>query len=135
MYKRRATSRKTEKLSDLWQKLFFFCGRQCIALRGENKNLEGTGNPGNILGLLKLISNHNGTVKAHLASPPLKNATYVSATIQIEEILGKECVLNDIVKEVWKAKFYSIQADDVTSHNTEHFALCRRCWRYKGRVP
>ena len=33
-------------------------------------------------------------------------------------------MLFEIVQEIKTAKFYSILADEVTSHNTEHLALC-----------
>ena len=33
-----------------------FCGRQCIALRGNSEQLDTPGNPGNFLSLLKLLS-------------------------------------------------------------------------------
>ena len=58
----------------------------------------------------------------------MKNATYISARTQNEllNIMGRHIVLFEIVQEIKTAKFYSILADEVTSHNTEHLALCTR---------
>ena len=33
-------------------------------------------------------------------------------------------MLFEIVQEIKTAKFYSILADEVTTHNTEHLTLC-----------
>lgn len=39
-----------------------------------------------------------------------------------------------IVQKIKTAKFYSILADEVTSHNTEHLALCTRLVDAKGDI-
>jgi hypothetical protein len=59
-----------------------FCGRQCIALRGDKSELGQTGNPGNFLSYLYGIAKHDPQLKLHLESPKFKNATYVSPKIQ-----------------------------------------------------
>ena len=46
--------------------------------------------------------------------------------------MGRHIVLFGIVQEIKTAKFYSILADEVTSHNTEHLALCTRFVDAKG---
>ena len=109
-------------------KAVIFCGRQCIALRGSVENLDAPGNPGNFLAILNLLSEHDSVLRSHLDSPALHNATYLSPRTQNEiiEILGKHIILREIVGEIKAAKFYSILADEVTSHNTEHLALCAR---------
>ena len=43
-------------------------------------------------------------------------------------------MLFEIVQEIKTAKFYSIIADEVTSHNTEHLALCTRFVDAKGDI-
>ena len=43
-----------------------FCGRQCIALRGDSEDLESPGNPGNFLALLKLLAVHDSVLQSHL---------------------------------------------------------------------
>ena len=35
-------------------------------------------------------------------------------------------ILNDILKEIRKAKFFAIMADEATSHNDEQLSLCLR---------
>ena len=42
------------------------------------------------------------------------------------EIIGQDIILSKLVKEIKAAKFYSIMADKVTSHNKEQLALCAR---------
>jgi len=55
-----------------------FCGKQCIALRGDIEKPEAPGNPGNFLALLKLLSTNDDTLRKHLEKPAMKNATYIS---------------------------------------------------------
>ena len=52
-----------------------YCGRQCIALRGNKEQRDSPGNPGNFLSLMKLIANHDPKLKQHLDMPKLRNAT------------------------------------------------------------
>ena len=45
---------------------------------------------------------------------------------ELIEVMGKHIVLHTIVDELKAAKWYAILADEVTSHNTEHLAICAR---------
>ena len=56
----------------------------------------------------------------------MRNATYMSAQTQNEliEVMGKHIILQGIVDDVNSSPFYSILADEVTSHNVEHLATC-----------
>ena len=105
-----------------------FCAKQCIALRSDTESLEASKNPGNFLSLTKLMTKHNETLQKHLESTAVMNATYASPHTQNEllEIMGGHIVLQDIVNEINHAKCYSIMADEVTSHNVEHLAICAR---------
>ena len=71
---------------------------------------------------------HNDILKSQLNSPAMKNATYMSPQAQNEllNVMGRHIVLQGIIKEIEQAKLYSIMADEVTSHNTEHLAICVR---------
>ena len=82
------------------------------------------------------MANHNDVLHTHLYSPAMKNATYISPRTQNEllNIMGRHIVLFGIVQEIKTAKFYSILADEVTSHNTEHLALCTRFVDAKGDI-
>ena len=54
---------------NVFQKLaVLFCGRQCIALRGDNEvlNEDSCGNTGNFLAALEMIANHDDILKQHL---------------------------------------------------------------------
>ena len=99
-----------------------FCGRRCIALQGDAKNLETTLQYWQFSALLKLLSFYNGTIKYCMESPAMWNATNMSPRTQLEitEVTRKCILWRQIVKEVKAAKFY------VASHNTEHFALCAK---------
>ena len=105
-----------------------FCGKQCIALRGDSEQLDTPGNPGNFLALLRLMAVTDGDLHQHLQSPAMRCVTHMSPQTQNEliEVMGKHIVLHRIVKELKEARFYSILADEVTSHNVEHLALCAR---------
>lgn len=105
-----------------------YCGKQCIALRGDAESLNTPGNPGNFLSVLKLLANYNDTLRDHLNKPAMKCVKYMSPQTQNEmlEVIGKQIILRDIVQEMKKARYYSILADEVTSHNTEQLALCVR---------
>ena len=99
-----------------------FCGRRCIALQWDAKNLETTLQYWQFFALLKLLSFYNGTIKYCMESPAMWNATNMSPRTELEitEVTRKCILWRQIVKEVKAAKFY------VASHNTEHFALCAK---------
>jgi len=108
-----------------------FCGRQCVGLRGDGEHSHTTdmsNNPGNLLAVLDLIGSHDVFLRQHLVQPAKKNCTYKSPQIQNEliEIIGREIIQKQIIDEVKKAKFYSLMADEVTSHNMEELSLCLR---------
>ena len=105
-----------------------YCGRQCIALRGDKEQRNSLGNPGNFLSLMKLIANHDPQLKKHLDTPKLRNATYLSPEIQNEmiDVIGHKIIQCRIVQEVKEARIYTIMVDEVTSHNTEMMPVCIR---------
>ena len=83
-----------------------YCGRQYIALRGDNEKHDSPGNPGNFLSLMRLIANHDPKIKQHLDMPKLKNATYLSSEIQNEmiDVIGNRMIQSKIVQEVKDAR-------------------------------
>ena len=42
------------------------------------------------------------------------------------EIIARDIIQKSLIAEVAEAKFFSILADEVTSHNTEELSLCLR---------
>ena len=58
----------------------------------------------------------------------MRNVTHMSPQTQNEliEVMGKHIVLRNIVDELKAARWYTILADEVTSHNIEHLAICAR---------
>ena len=113
-----------------------FCGKQCIALRGDAEQMDTPGNPGNFLALLKLLANTDDTLRNHLESPAMRCVTHMSPQTQNEliEVMGKHIILRQIVNEVKRAKYFAILADEVTAHNVEHLALCVRFVDDKGNI-
>jgi len=101
-----------------------FCGRQCIGLRGDGENQE-SGNTGNFRAALDLIAQHEPILKEHLQDSVMRNCKYTSPVVQNEiiEIIGQDIIKKKIVSEIREANFFSILADEVTSHNVEELAL------------
>ena len=58
----------------------------------------------------------------------MRNITHMSPQTQNEliEVMEKHIVLRNIVDELKAARWYVILADEVTSHNIEHLAICAR---------
>jgi hypothetical protein len=90
--------------------------------------MESSGNPGNFMSLLKLIANHDTALSEHMQQPAMRNCRYTSPRIQNEliNIIGRDVIQKSLIAEVEKAKFFTILADEVTSHNSEQLALCFR---------
>ncbi|XP_065904945.1 zinc finger MYM-type protein 1-like [Dysidea avara] len=57
----------------------------------------------------------------------MRNATYTSPNIQNDliDVMAKQ-ILGSIIDEVIASPYYSILADEVTSHNIEHLSVCVR---------
>ena len=66
------------------------------------------------------------TLQNHFKSPPMRCVTYMSPQTQNEviEVIGKHIILRRVVDDLKASKFYAISADEVTSHNVEHLAVC-----------
>ena len=105
-----------------------YCGRQCIALRGDAEDGKSVGNPGNLLALLRLLAKHNEVLRQHLEAPVVRSATHLSPQTQNEliNVMGKHMLLKGIVDELHASPCFAILADEVTSHNVEHLAICAR---------
>ena len=105
-----------------------YLAKQGIPLRGDREAesmADGT-NPGNFLALLKEFAAEDSILREHLVSPRVRYATYISPRTQndIINIIANDIILPDLVTEVKGCPFFSILADEVTSHNTEHLAIC-----------
>lgn len=105
-----------------------YCGRQCIALNGEAEDIESPRNRGNFLALLKLLAVHDDELHRHLEAPALRCVTHLSPQTQNEliKVMGKHMILQGILNDLNSTKFYTILADEVTSHNVENLAICAR---------
>lgn len=106
-----------------------FCGRQCIALRGHREKLNQSENPGNFVALLKVFSEGNSTLEAHLQTAGSARVTYISPQSQNEmiNVIGKHYLQKKLVKEILESRYYAILADEVTiSHNEEKLSIVIR---------
>lgn len=105
-----------------------YLGKQGLPFRGSIENVTSTKNPGNFLALLKIFAETDEVLQAHLESPVHRNVTYLSPTSQNEliEVMGYDIIRKGIVDEVQQAKYFSVMADEVTSHNVEHLPICLR---------
>ena len=103
-----------------------YCGRQCIALRGHREKLTQSENPGNFLALLKVLSESDPVLEAHLKTGG--RVTYLSPQSQNEmiEVIGKHFIQKKTVEEILEAKYYSILGDEATSHNEEKLSIVIR---------
>ena len=105
-----------------------FLAKQGLPFRGDVEDVSSGKNPGNFLALLAMLAESDNLLYRHLHQPRARNATYLSPRSQndIISIIGYDIVRSKILSEVRKARFYSILADEVSSHNIEHLCLCLR---------
>ena len=87
-----------------------------------------SGNPGNFLALLRLLAVYDNVLRSHLEAPALRCATYLSPRAQNEliDVIGKHVILQGILDYLDTTPYYTILADEVTSHDEENLALCAR---------
>ena len=105
-----------------------YLAKQGLPLRGDVEDINGVKNPGHFLALLKDYASKDEILYQHLHFPKARNATYMSSTTQndIINVIGYDLLLNTIISEVKEAIFFSVLADEVSSHNVEHLAMCLR---------
>ena len=91
----------------------------------RNEKINKSGNPENVLSLLKLMANHNEIIRTHLEVPQMGCVTFKSPQTHNERLedVTKHIILQGIVQDVKQAMFYSIMANEVTSHNSEQLAI------------
>ena len=108
--------------------VIIFLTKQGLPLRDDAEDVCSQKNPSNFLALLKMLAESDSLLHSHLYQPRAKNATYLFPRTQNEIIsdIGYDVVRAKIISEVKKARFYSIMADEVSSHNEEHLPLCLR---------
>jgi len=122
-----------------YQKIsIFFCqivraieylAKQGLAFRGHREDGMSESNPGNFLVLLRYFAENDSVLQAHLQKPQAKNAAYLSPSSQndIIDVIGLDYIRGNIVTEIKQATYFSIIADEVTSHNSEYLSLCLQC--------
>lgn len=105
-----------------------FLAKQGLPFRGDVENVETAKNPGNFLALMKLFAETDPVLHDHVYKRRAKNVTYLSPKSQndIISVIGYDVVRANIVEEIQKAGFFSVLADEVSSHNVEHMPICLR---------
>ena len=85
-------------------------------------------NPGNFLALLKSYAETDPILSKHIYHPRAKNAAYISPRSQndIISVISNDIILARIVDEIKSSRFFSVIADEVSSHNVEHLPVCLR---------
>ena len=76
----------------------------------------------------KLLADHDAVFQEHLASPTMRNATYILFRTQNEliDVIAIHVVLHDVVDEIKAANSTVFLLIGVTSHNVEQSAVCLR---------
>lgn len=105
-----------------------FLAKQGMAFRGDVEDVSSNKNPGNFLALLAMLAENDSILHGHLHEPRARNVTYLSPRSQNEiiNVIGYDLIRAKIISEVKEARFYSVLADEVSSHNVEHLPLCLR---------
>jgi len=105
-----------------------YLGKQGLPFRGDTEQLHLSKNPGNFLALLKNYAETDEILFRHLNSPRAKNATYLSPKSQnaFIDVIGHDMILADIIEEIKDATWFTVLADEVSSHNVEHLPICLR---------
>ena len=80
------------------------------------------------MALIKDQAATDATLNQHLQQPLARNGTYLSPRLQnyIIDVISFDIIRANIVKEVKEVKFFTVLADEVSSHNVEHLAVCLR---------
>ena len=104
------------------------CAQQCIAIRGHRGDINSNQNPANFFVILKMLAEKSEPLRKHIGNPSRKNATYLSLLIQneITHVIGNDLLQANLAKEINRARFFSILADEVESHHVEQLSLCIR---------
>ena len=110
--------------------------KQGLPLRGHREQISSNSNPGNFLALLKDRACNDSILKQHLEQPAARNATYTSPRSQndVISVIGFDIIRANLVKEVRQALFYSVLADEASSHNVEHLSVCLRFVDSSGQI-
>ena len=126
--KRAENVRRNRQILDCVIRSVMLCGQQCLPLRGDHEQFGADGNPGNFLAVLHFLAVYYPVLDQHLKSPAMQNAKMTSPRIQNEviDVMAQHFIVSQLVKEVKEAKFFSVMADEVTSHNTEVLSICVR---------
>ena len=105
-----------------------YLGKQGLPFRGDTEELNLCKNPGNFLALLKNYAETDEILHQHLNNPRAKNATYISPKSKnaFINVIGYDMILTDIIGKIKAANFFSVLADEVSSHNVEHLSICLR---------
>ena len=84
---------------------------QNIAQRGHREG-DDVSNPGNVKKILQFAAKHDPVIANRIKNGP-KNEKYTSSSIQNEMIETlSHMVLDEIVENVQRARFFTIQADE-----------------------
>jgi hypothetical protein len=106
--------------------IILFCGRQEIALRGDNEEV-GSLNRGNFLELVQLVAKHDAAFARRL-NQLSGNATYLSPQIQNDIIVSiSDAILDTVCDRVTKSGCFALLADETKdASKTEQISIILR---------
>jgi hypothetical protein len=112
-------------------KAIIYLGKQGLAYRNKGEIMEDKNyNRGNFYSLLNLLGDYSPSLREHLLKSQTKHqsSTYLSPRIQNEliSIIANEFILYPLLEEIRAAKYYTILADEISSHKTNQLAFCLR---------
>ncbi|XP_065651052.1 uncharacterized protein LOC136079254 [Hydra vulgaris] len=119
--------RENQKWCDIFKRLLHcikYLAMQNLALRGHRESLQSNANSGNLLGLLKLVSNFDPVIKDHLkfAESHPGSTTYLLSNIQNEFIhIIASTVRANLLEKIHKAKYSGLIFD-----STPDLAHCKQ---------
>ena len=123
----RNASKKTVKSSNPWQEQFCSVGASALrcVVTGRSLISERTRAIFSVA-LLKVFSEGDLTLAAHLQIETVGRVTYLSPQSQNEmiDVIGKHYIQKKLVKEILESKYHAILADEASSPNEEKF--CHR---------
>ena len=105
------------KIVEALARIIHLIGKQGIAYRGtEEETDDSSGNPGNVLAIVREIANYYPLLHEHIFTPLRKDVLYMSPTSQNEliEIIGKRIIQKKFIEEIKDAQYHSVLADEVT---------------------
>ena len=106
-------------------RITLFIAKQGLPFREDIEDVTLNNSPGKFLRLLRQIPS---CLSIYICIVPGPKCTYTSPWVQNDIIcvIAYDIILAYIVDEIKSSQFFSVIADEVSSHNVEHLSVCLR---------